>query len=81
MIKKLKVKEIVAIRGLSILIEDIQFESDSVETKMWNPLHFAVYFQNIDLVKFFMKEMKVNMRFTLSKAYSDHEKDPGNSYN
>jgi ankyrin repeat protein len=74
LIKKLKTTEIVKIRGLSITIEDISFEPDPVDTRMWNPLHFAVYFNNLDLSKFFLKEMKVNQALTLPKANSDNEK-------
>lgn len=44
MVRKLKLREIVAIRGLNMQIEDLEFEEDSVETIMWNPLHFAVYY-------------------------------------
>jgi hypothetical protein len=44
MLKKLKVQEVVDVRGLNLLIQDIEFEHDQVETLMWNPLHFAVYY-------------------------------------
>lgn len=44
MLKKMKVTEIVGIRGLNLVIEDIDFEQGPVETLMWNPLHFAVYY-------------------------------------
>lgn len=43
-IKKQKLREIVGIRGLSMQIEDLEFEDEPVETIMWNPLHFAVYY-------------------------------------
>jgi hypothetical protein len=45
MIKKMRLKEIVGIRGLNLVIDDIRLESEpTVETLMWNPLHFAVYY-------------------------------------
>lgn len=44
MIKKMKTKEIVGIRGLSLLIDDIEHEQETIDTVMWNPLHFAVYY-------------------------------------
>lgn len=46
---------------------------------MWNPLHFSVYYQNFELVKFFIKETKVNIYLTSKKCNADHEKDPVNS--
>ena len=44
MIRKLKLREIVAIRGLSLHIDDIEYEEDTLDTYMWNPLHYAVYY-------------------------------------
>jgi len=46
---------------------------------MWNPLHFAVYYQNYELVKFFVKEKRINMYLTSKKSNADHEKDAVNS--
>lgn len=46
---------------------------------MWNPLHFAIYYQNFDLVKYFVKEMKINMPITGMKSNADHEKDAVNN--
>jgi hypothetical protein len=46
---------------------------------MWNPLHFAVYYQNADLVKYFVSEMKVNIGMTVPKANADSEKDAINT--
>lgn len=46
---------------------------------MWNPLHFAVYYQNFDLVKYFITEMNINIGLTAPKAYADSEKDAINT--
>lgn len=46
---------------------------------MWNPLHFAVYYKNIDLVKFFISGLKVNIALTAPKSNSDSEKDACNT--
>ena len=54
MMKKLKLREIVGIRGLNLQIDDIKFEDDPVETAMWNPLHFAVYNNHLNLVQYFV---------------------------
>jgi hypothetical protein len=64
---------------LNLVIEDIEFEDDPVETLMWNPLHFAVYYQNFDLLKFFLKEMRINLGLTAPKANADSEKDAVNN--
>ena len=42
---------------------------------MWNPLFFAVYYQNYDLVKFFLKEMKINIGLTAPKPNAESERD------
>ena len=46
---------------------------------MWNPLHYAVYYQNLDLVKYFIKDMKINLGVTGPKSNADHEKDAVNN--
>jgi ankyrin repeat protein len=79
MIKNLKVREIVGIRGLNLVLEDINFENGIVETLMWNPLHFAVYFQNLELVKYFIKDLRVNLGLTAPKSNAETEKDPVNT--
>lgn len=66
-----------------MLMEDLDFEEDEmgVETAMWNPFHFAVYFGHVDLVRFFVEEMKINIKVTLPKATAESEKDPSNNVN
>ena len=46
---------------------------------MWNPLHFAVYYQNMDLIKYLIKEMRVNLVLTAPKAPAENEKDNVNN--
>lgn len=46
---------------------------------MWNPLHFAVYYQNMELVKFFITDLKVNIALTAPKSNADSEKDVVNT--
>ena len=45
---------------------------------MWNPMHFAVFFKHLPLVKYFIEELKVNVSITLPKTYAESEKDPTN---
>lgn len=46
---------------------------------MWNPLHFAIYYQNLELVKYFVKNMKINLYITGKKSNADHEKEAVNN--
>jgi hypothetical protein len=46
---------------------------------MWNPLHFAIYYQNFELVQYFIKDLKINMGVTGPKSKADFEKDAVNS--
>ena len=46
---------------------------------MWNPLHFAVYYQNFELVKFLISDMKVNISLSAPKANAESEKDAANT--
>lgn len=79
MLRNMKVKEIVGIRGLNLILEDVRFEEGMVETLMWNPLHFAVYFQNFELVKYFVKDMRINLGLNAPKSVAETEKDAMNS--
>lgn len=45
---------------------------------MWNPLHFAVYYQNLDLVKFLIKDLKINIGLTAPQADAESEQDAVN---
>lgn len=54
-------------------------EEDVVDTLMWNPLHFAVYYGNFELVKFFLNDLKINIGLTAPKANADSEKDAVNT--
>lgn len=43
-IEENEIREIVHIRGVNHLIEDLPMaDEEEIETAMWNPLHFAVY--------------------------------------
>ena len=46
---------------------------------MWNPLHFAVYHQHLDIVKYFVHDLKVNIVITAPNSIAESEKDPTNS--
>ena len=76
----MRAQEIVGIRGLNLILDDVGFEQgNSIETLMWNPLHFAVYFQNLELVKFFVRDMRINLAITAPKSNAENEKDPVNT--
>lgn len=46
---------------------------------MWNPIHFAVYNGNLNLLKFFIEEEKVNVGTALIKPIPESERDENNS--
>ena len=45
---------------------------------MWNPLHFAVYLDRLNFVKYIVS-MRVNLGLSLQKAPAESEMDPTNS--
>ena len=57
----------------------MEFEEDPIETVMWNPLHFAVYYQHFDLVKYIISDLKVNILLTVPKSNADSEREPANT--
>ena len=46
---------------------------------MWNPLHFAVYHERFDIVKYLINDLRVNVSITAPNAIAESEKDPTNS--
>ena len=61
-----ELKEIAHIRGVCVDIGSLPFEDeDQVDTSMWNPLHFAVYYKHLKIVQYFIDKMKVNDAITL----------------
>jgi len=79
LVRKNGIKEIVGIRGVSLKLGELVFEVEPVDTAMWNPLHFAVYFQHIDLVKYFLEDLKVNVGVTAPSANAESELEQYNN--
>ena len=46
---------------------------------MWNPLHFAVYHDRFDIVKYLINDLRVNVSITAPNAIAESERDPTNS--
>ena len=68
MLKKMNIKEIAGIRGLSMIIDDLDFEEAPIDTLMWNPLHFAVYGGHIDIVKMFIEKLHINIGLRMMRS-------------
>ena len=88
MLKDMQVREVVGIRGLNLQIDDIEDteimaandgDEDSVSSLMWNPLHYAVYYQNVEMLKFLLKDLKINLALTAPKSPAENEKDNVNT--
>jgi len=72
---------VVHIRGVNHLVSDLLYEEEGIETVMWNPLHFAVYHGQLNIVKYLVENLQVNLSVTAPKALGESEKDPTNSVN
>ena len=74
-------KSVTHIRGYNVEIEDLKIidPDDTIETLMWNPLHFAVYHNHIAIVKHILTSMEVNVGLTVHKSCAESEKDPTNN--
>ncbi len=56
------VTSILKVTGLS---KEVEILKEQVSTEDWNPLHFAIYYKQLALVKFYLEEVKVNPLLTL----------------
>ena len=45
---------------------------------MWNPLHFAVFNNHLDIVRYFLSDLKISIKTIGPKAMYENEKDPTN---
>lgn len=84
-LKSMGVSEVAGIRGLNLQIDDIEDTEgveggeESVGTLMWNPLQYAVYYQNIDLLRFLLQDLKINLSLTAPKAPAENEREAVNN--
>lgn len=46
---------------------------------MWNPLHYAVYYQNLELLRYMLREMRINLALTAPKAPAENEREAVNN--
>ena len=65
-----------SVRGLDTTV-DVKFEKgEEASTLMWTPLHFAVYYGHLDILKYFIDEYCIKCPiFCLSKLPADSEND------
>jgi hypothetical protein len=67
---------VVHIRGHNIIVPDS--DGSQIETLMWNPLHFAVYYGHLSIVKFIIS-LGINIGLSALKPPAESEKDPTNT--
>lgn len=88
MMTDMHLEDVVGIRGLNLAIDDIEDqdimaagdgEEEPVSTLMWNPLHYAVYYQNTEILRYLIKDMKINLALTAPKAPAENEKENVNN--
>ena len=52
---------------------EVDLLGEKVSTTEWNPLHFAIYYKHLDLVKFYLEELKVTPFLSLLGPLSQDE--------
>ena len=68
------------IRGSNFVIEDLSIEGgEPIETLMWNPVHYATYYDHLHILKYIIGDLKVNIGLTVPKHSAESEKEPTNS--
>jgi hypothetical protein len=76
-IEKLGLISVAGITGLEK--EGVEMFGESADTSDWNPFHFAVYFDRIDLVKYYFSliEHGFNIRYALNGPSQGPDKESG----
>lgn len=70
---------VVHVRGCNYLLEDLLIEDgETVETLMWNPIHYATYYGHLHILTYIVSELKINIGITVLKPAAESEKDPTN---
>ncbi len=70
----------VHIRGSNLIVEDLSIEDgDPIETLMWNPVHYATYYDHLHILKYIIGDLQINIGLTVPKHSAESEKEPTNS--
>jgi len=68
----LKIESISRVVGLDL---EVTLLSNVVYTQDWNPLHLAIYHGKIEVVRFYLEELRVNPRLSLLGPPSLNDSD------
>lgn len=56
---KLTGVEINNIRGIQVKLFDNA--GNMLNTKLWNPIHFAIFYRQVKTIEYFVKDLKLNL--------------------
>lgn len=77
--ERMQIKEIVGIRG--VVSYEISLFGIKQNTKMWNPLLYAVVFRRLHMVKYLVEDIRVNAKLCLrDPAYSGEHSEVSPQY-
>jgi hypothetical protein len=54
---------------------EIKIDHQKIDTKMWNPLLFAVYYKQIELVRFLVEDIGMNTSYCLKEPMFKSESE------
>lgn len=69
--EKLDVNDIYEMRGIQVKIFD--YQKALINTRMWNPLHYALYFGQVSVIEYLINDMKMNAKICSNQPYTMNE--------
>ena len=81
--EKLTALDIYDIRGFAVKCFEKAYESKEnnptvMNTREWNPVHFAIYYRQLRVVQYLVNDVKINLKFAIdsSNTYNEFNDDP-----
>ena len=64
-------KDLYDLRGLEVKLFDIH--GNKIKTKMWTPLHYAIFYRQVKTVEYFVKDLHMNLKISFDTPLTTNE--------
>ena len=83
--EKLTAIDIYDLRGFAVkcfekAYEDKEKHPTVMNTREWNPVHFAIYYRQLKVIQYLVSSLKINLKFALDFSNTYNEFNSDDSY-